>query len=93
MQHAFQDAFAAGYEKVIIIGTDLIDLSKEIIEEAYLQLETNDVVMGPAQDGGYYLLGMKSLHPNVFEKKSWGTSTVSAETLNDLKDKKVHLFT
>lgn len=92
MQHAFQDAFATGYEKVIIIGTDLIDLSKEIIEEAYLQLETNDVVMGPAQDGGYYLLGMKSLHPNVFEKKSWGTSTVSAETLNDLKDKKVHLL-
>ena len=92
MQNAFQDAFAAGYEKVIIIGTDLIDLSEEIIEKAYLQLESNDVVMGPAEDGGYYLLGMKSLHPNIFENKPWGTSTVSAETLNDLKDKKVHLL-
>ena len=92
MQHAFQDAFAAGYEKVIIIGSDLIDLTEEIIEKAYLQLESNDLVMGPAEDGGYYLLGMKSLHPNIFENKTWGTSTVSAETLNDLKDNKVHLL-
>ncbi len=92
MQHAFLDAFAAGYEKVIIIGSDLIDLSEDIIEKAFLQLTSNDVVIGPAEDGGYYLLGMKSVHPNVFKNKIWGTSTVREETLNDLKDKKVHLL-
>ncbi|MEN8913390.1 MAG: TIGR04282 family arsenosugar biosynthesis glycosyltransferase [Polaribacter sp.] len=92
MQNAFQDAFANGYEKVLIVGSDLIDLSEEIIEKGFLQLASNDVVIGPAEDGGYYLLGMKSVHPNVFKNKNWGTSTVREETLNDLKDKKVHLL-
>lgn len=92
MQNAFQDAFANGYEKVLIVGSDLIDLSEEIIEKGFLQLASNDVVMGPAEDGGYYLLGMKSVHPNVFKNKNWGTSSVREETLNDLKDKKVHLL-
>ncbi|MDB4241954.1 TIGR04282 family arsenosugar biosynthesis glycosyltransferase [Polaribacter sp.] len=92
MQNAFQDAFTNGYEKVLIVGSDLIDLSEEIIEKGFLQLASNDVVIGPAEDGGYYLLGMKSVHPNVFKNKNWGTSTVREETLNDLKDKKVHLL-
>ena len=92
MQNAFQDAFANGYEKVLIVGSDLIDLSEEIIENGFLQLASNDVVIGPAEDGGYYLLGMKSVHPNVFKNKNWGTSSVREETLNDLKDKKVHLL-
>lgn len=92
MQNAFQDAFANGYEKVLIVGSDLIDLSEEIIEKGFLQLASNDVVIGPAEDGGYYLLGMKSVHPNIFKNKNWGTSSVREETLNDLKDKKVHLL-
>ena len=92
MQNAFQNAFANGYEKVLIVGSDLIDLSEEIIENGFLQLASNDVVIGPAEDGGYYLLGMKSVHPNVFKNKNWGTSSVREETLNDLKDKKVHLL-
>ena len=92
MQNAFQDAFANGYEKVLIVGSDLIDLSEEIIEKGFLQLASNDVVIGPAKDGGYYLLGMKSVHPNVFKNKNWGTSTVREETLNEKKKKKVHLL-
>jgi rSAM/selenodomain-associated transferase 1 len=92
MKNAFQNSFAAGYEKVLIVGSDLIDLSEEIIEKGFLQLASNDVVMGPAEDGGYYLLGMKSIHPNVFENKAWGTATVREDTLYDLKDKKVHLL-
>ena len=92
MKHAFQDSFAAGYEKVLIVGSDLIDLSEDIIEKGFIQLASNDVVIGPAEDGGYYLLGMKSLHPNIFENKTWGTATVREDTLNDLKDKKVHLL-
>ena len=92
MQHAFEQSFAAGYEKVLIIGSDLYDLTTENIENAFQKLDTNDVVLGPAEDGGYYLLGMKSLEKNIFKNKNWGTETVRAATLVDLKDKKVHLL-
>ena len=92
MQNAFQNSFDAGYQKVIIIGSDLIDLSKEIIETAFLELDNNEVVLGPAEDGGYYLLGLKKLEPKLFANKKWGSATVRSDTLSDLKDKKVHLL-
>ncbi|MCH3881863.1 TIGR04282 family arsenosugar biosynthesis glycosyltransferase [Tenacibaculum aquimarinum] len=92
MQNAFKNSFEAGYQKVMIIGSDLYDLSPSIIEDAFSKLNTNDAILGPAEDGGYYLLGMKTLQPNIFENKAWGTSTVRAETLNDLKKVNVHLL-
>ena len=92
MQNAFKEAFKKGYEKVIIIGSDLYDLTSEIIENAFKKLDTNDVVLGPAKDGGYYLLGMKKLHLNIFENKDWGTETVRASTLKDLEKDTVHLL-
>lgn len=92
MQHAFQQSFKDGYQKVVIIGSDLYDLTPEIIENSFIQLDTSDVVLGPAKDGGYYLLGMKKLHPTIFQNKEWGTATVLKETLEDLKDKKVSLL-
>ncbi|MDO6598568.1 TIGR04282 family arsenosugar biosynthesis glycosyltransferase [Tenacibaculum sp. 1_MG-2023] len=92
MQNAFKNSFEADYQKVMIIGSDLYDLSPSIIEDAFSKLNTNDVVLGPAEDGGYYLLGMKTLQPNIFENKAWGTSTVRAETLNDLEKVNVHLL-
>lgn len=93
MQNAFQGSFNAGYEKVMIIGSDLYDLTPKIIEDAFLKLNSNDVVIGPAEDGGYYLLGMNVLQPHIFQNKDWGTSSVRKETLANLKDKKVHLLT
>lgn len=92
MLNAFKNSFEAGYEKVMIIGSDLYDLTSEIIDDAFYQLNKNDVVIGPAIDGGYYLLGMNSLQENIFKNKNWGTETVRAATLADLKDKKVHLL-
>ena len=92
MLNAFKNGFEAGYEKVIIIGSDLYDLTTENIENAFDKLNTNDVVIGPAEDGGYYLLGMKSLQENIFKNKNWGTETVRKDTLSDLKDKKVKLL-
>ena len=92
MLHAFKEGFDAGYQKVLIIGSDLYDLTSEIIESAFVELDTNDVVIGPAEDGGYYLLGMNSLHTAIFKNKDWGTSSVRKDTLADLKDKKVHLL-
>ena len=92
MLHAFKNGFTAGYKKVLIIGSDLYDLTPEIIEKAFSELADNDLVIGPAEDGGYYLLGMKSLHPKIFKNKDWGTATVREKTLEDLKDKKVLLL-
>ena len=92
MLNAFKNGFVANYEKVIIIGSDLYDLTSENIENAFEELDNNDVVIGPALDGGYYLLGMKSLRLNVFENKEWGTETVRKDTLKDLIDKKVKLL-
>ena len=92
MQQAFEQSFEKGYEKVVIIGSDLYDITPEIIENAFENLNANDVVLGPAKDGGYYLLGMKSIHKPIFQHKKWGTATVLKETLGDLTDKKVFLL-
>jgi rSAM/selenodomain-associated transferase 1 len=86
MENAFLDLFTAGYEKVIIIGSDMYDLNKADLENAYSCLENDDVVIGPAIDGGYYLLGMKKLYPLVFKNKTWGTNTVFEDTMADLFD-------
>ena len=92
MYNAFQDAFTNNYEKVLIVGSDLYDLKPHHINNAFEKLNSNDVVIGPAEDGGYYLLGMKKLHSNVFKSKDWGTSTVRKDTLNDLQNVSVHLL-
>ena len=92
MLQAFQDAFQQQYEKVIIIGSDLYDLQPKHIEEAIKVLDTNDIVLGPAKDGGYYLLGMNRLHEKAFATKNWGTETVLQDTLNDLQTQKIHLL-
>lgn len=89
MKNAFADAFAKGYEKVIIIGSDLYDLRPHHIEKAFDELEKNELVIGPSEDGGYYLLGMKTLHEAIFHNKAWGTETVRQDTLNDLQGKRI----
>jgi uncharacterized protein len=86
MQHAFQSAFHNGYQKVCIIGTDCLELSKEVVENAFAQLNHNDAVLGPAKDGGYYLLGLKKYIPDVFTNKVWSTDTVAIRTLDDFKN-------
>lgn len=88
MQNAFQDGFSRGYEKVVIIGSDMYDLSQEDLEKAFKALAENDFVIGPAEDGGYYLLGMKKFKPELFYGKEWGTDTVLEATLADIKDEK-----
>lgn len=90
MQNAFAAAFSKGHNSVLIVGSDLLDLKVSHIEEAFKALENNDVVIGPAQDGGYYLLGMNTLIKDVFENKNWGTDTVFQDTINDLKNHKIY---
>lgn len=80
MENAFRALFSEGFKKIIIVGSDLLDLDEGIIKNAYQKLEENDAVIGPAEDGGYYLLGMKIINKNVFKNKKWGTETVLKET-------------
>ena len=84
--NAFDNGFKKGYEKIIVIGSDMFDLSQSDLENAFSKLDENDFVVGPAEDGGYYLLGMTKPNTSVFMYKDWGTETVLETTLNDLKD-------
>lgn len=92
MENAFQTLFSEGFKKVIIVGSDLLDLKEEIIQNAYKKLEENDAVIGPAEDGGYYLLGMKNLNENVFKNKKWGTETVFKRTKKDFFEQSLYVL-
>lgn len=81
MSTAFESAFACGIEHVIGIGTDVPPLTAAILQQADKNLENHDIVLGPAADGGYYLIGMNSLHPELFVNIDWGTERVYAQTL------------
>lgn len=83
MAHAFAEAFAAGAGRVVIIGTDCPGLTADLLQQAFVQLATHDLVVGPADDGGYYLLGMKKLHASLFINKQWSTAAVLPATLAD----------
>ena len=78
---AFESAFAGGIEHVIGIGTDVPTLTAAILKQADKNLEDHDLVLGPAADGGYYLIGMNSLHPELFANIEWGTERVYGQTL------------
>lgn len=65
----------------VIIGTDCPDVNSSILDRAFAELRKNDLVIGQAEDGGYYLIGFKQLFPQLFQGISWGTATVFAETL------------
>ena len=85
MANAFKFGFSEGYKSICIIGTDCFELTGSIVEEAFRKLLTHDVVIGPANDGGYYLLGMNYLCNKLFENKKWSSSSVLADTLADTR--------
>lgn len=81
LQNCFADLFAAGYEAVVVMDADSPTLPAEHLTAAFDRLrEEGAVVVGPALDGGYYLIGMRQLHESLFEGVNWGTETVLAET-------------
>ena len=85
MFDAFKSGFKAGYKSVGIIGSDCPDVSKELLLNAFLKLKTNDLVIGPAKDGGYYFLGMNRLYKPLFFNKSWSTDRLLQETLQEAR--------
>lgn len=86
MNAAFETVLAMGYTKVCIVGSDCYELSGGIVSEAFTVLDKSDIVIGPAHDGGYYLLGMKQLYPALFQNKKWSTNTVLANTLQTIEE-------
>jgi len=89
MKDAFEKSFSLGFENVVGVGTDIPDLTPEIISEAFLTLNHSDTVFGPADDGGYYLLGMKKLYREVFDDKEWSTPTLLTKTFSSLDNNSV----
>lgn len=81
MATAFETAFNNGMEKVVIIGSDCPTLNDQIIASAFAALSQNELVLGPATDGGYYLIGLKRLIPELFSGINWGTSEVLQQTV------------
>lgn len=86
MEHAFAENFKAGKEAIVIIGSDCIALRPHHLEAAFTALETKDFVIGPAEDGGYYLLGMRTLLPSLFHNMEWSTDQVLPETIRRIED-------
>jgi len=96
MEGAFDQVFLEGYDRAVLIGSDIPALRASIIDEAFTSLNGHDAVLGPAADGGYYLIGFtaEAFLPSVFHHIAWSTNTVCDETLSRFKrsGKQVHLL-
>lgn len=78
--HGFEKSFLRGMKKVVILGSDTLNLRTEILQQAYEALTSSDLVLGPAKDGGYYLIGLRRPEPRLFQDIPWSTSRVLALT-------------
>lgn len=98
MRGAFEHSFARGTETAVLIGSDIPDISAELLQQAFDALSTKDVVIGPSRDGGYYLIGMTAkaarnhksgtmppLLPLLFDKMKWSTGDLFENTMHRLE--------
>ena len=92
MAQAFNEAFSAGMGRVIIVGTDIPGLTGGLAKTAFEALTENDLVLGPAKDGGYYLIGLRKPIPQLFGGIPWGTGEVLPRTLGIAADLKLGVF-
>lgn len=92
MFNAFKNEFNNKFERIIIIGSDSLDISSKIILDGFKALNKKDIVIGPAQDGGYYLIGSKKLIPEIFKNKKWSTDSVFIDTIEDINTLKLNHF-
>jgi uncharacterized protein len=96
MEGAFARVFSTAVEEALLVGSDIPGLTTGIIEEAFASLVRNDAVIGPADDGGYYLIGFRknTFTPGIFHDMVWSTSTVFRMTMDRLHDasRKVHIL-
>ena len=89
MGRSLTQSWQSGAQKVIIIGVDCPGINAEILAQAFEQLHTHDLVLGPAIDGGYYLIGLCRPFPELFFNIDWGTSQVLQQTMNIAENLKI----
>lgn len=85
MLHALQNVLNGDVRKAVIIGSDCPNIRSGIVESAFAALDEADVVIGPAKDGGYYLIGMKEPLSFLFQGREWSTPSVCSSTVRDLQ--------
>jgi rSAM/selenodomain-associated transferase 1 len=92
MYNSLKEIFLAGYEKCVLIGSDIPDISAPLLNKAFDKLTESDIVLGPSSDGGYYLLGFncEKLHKGVFEEIQWSCSHVLEKTLKNISTLKLN---
>lgn len=93
MQRALAEAFASGAQRAALIGSDCPYVEPSDIEAAWSELEAHDAVFGPAQDGGYWLIGLKQMTPALFESMAWSTDQVLVETLRRARQAGLRIHT
>ena len=81
LYNSFRSVLGGGMKKAVIVATDVPDLTADVIVKAMDSLDSSDLVIGPSQDGGYYLIGMSALHPELFQGIDWGSDMVCQQTL------------
>ncbi|MFQ5640583.1 MAG: TIGR04282 family arsenosugar biosynthesis glycosyltransferase [bacterium] len=81
LQNAFQLVFNKNVDKVMALGSDSPTLPVNLVKSAFDRLDSVDLVLGPAEDGGYYLIGCKAPHPSLFQNIHWSSSSVLQSTL------------
>lgn len=89
LTNAFQWAFDQGFKGVIAFGSDTLNLTTTIVEQSFVMLKEVDVVVGPAKDGGYYLIGLTSKQPQLFAAIHWSTSEVLSQTYQAIQNLKL----
>ncbi len=94
MKNAFLQAFDEGFNNVLIIGSDSPDLPGEYLNLALMALDTNDVIIGPSSDGGYYLIGFArdAFLPEAFDRISWSSDSVFEQTVSTLAQHKRKIY-
>jgi len=86
MKHAFRDGFDEGFNRIVLIGSDCPEITQSLIDEAFIELSEADSVIGPSDDGGYYLIGLSRFMPEIFDDVEWSTSSVFSSTITTLDD-------
>lgn len=89
MKNAIGIAFRMGYDRVILIGTDIPQIHPETLRNAFDNLEEKDIVIHPTFDGGYYLIGMKQEYDSIWKIERYGTNTVIYDTLQHMRNERL----
>ncbi|MCM8542644.1 MAG: TIGR04282 family arsenosugar biosynthesis glycosyltransferase [Lentisphaeraceae bacterium] len=84
LKHSVSEWFESSDEAIVIVGSDQLEIDQSVLEETEENLKKNDVVLGPAEDGGYYLIAMNKAYLQLFDGINWGTETVLEETQNKI---------